>query len=117
MPVACYGQVILGNTSGWGLLPGVCQFLNFSNRTIIKRDICKNVNQHQKAIWKHIDPLKFDALLPKSNFFTKIVEFWQFSENFGVSCVWDIFLTNEIYFQCPMHQNKGKMVGHDNQAQ
>ncbi len=41
----------------WGLLSAVCQFLNFSNRTVIKGDILKDVKQSQKNFLQN-RPLK-----------------------------------------------------------
>ncbi len=47
-----------GGRTMWGLLSAVCQFLNFSNRTIIKGDILKIVKQSQKNDFLQNRPLK-----------------------------------------------------------
>ncbi len=44
--------------SMWGLRSAVCHFLNFSNQTIIKGDILRNVKQNQKFYFLQIFPLK-----------------------------------------------------------
>ena len=52
-----------------GLFLTVCQFLNFSNLTMIKGDILKKVKLKNVKQWKN----KFSSKLPINNFICKVI--------------------------------------------